>query len=118
MKANINNMERIMKDLELFYFIKKEVIPMDGRYYLLGLWTLSQFLSRPSIERLIEGRILKRLGLFRKQPRKIQIILNNQSRFSFTRSRSRATILWEVDYRRLILLIQERENALLERYLD
>lgn len=106
--------ERIIKDIELFSCIKREAIQVENQYYLLGLWTLSNFFSRASIKILVEKKVLKRCGLLIKQPKEIQRLLNHRSRFAFHRSRSRATILWEVDYKRLILLIQERENVLLE----
>ena len=111
MKVNNNHPEGIVRDIELFYFIKKEAIPIGGRYYLLGIWMISKFFSRSTLNKLVEKDILKRLGLFRKQPREIKQMFSN--RFNYlSNSRSRATILWELDYQRLLLLIQEREMAL------
>ena len=111
MKANISSMEGVVKELELFYFIEKEAISIGDSYYLLGIWMMDKFFSRPSINKLVEKDILRRLGLFRKQPKEIKQMFSN--RFNYlSNSRSRATILWELDYQRLLLLIQEREIAL------
>ncbi|MEK7635498.1 MAG: hypothetical protein AAB405_00170 [Patescibacteria group bacterium] len=111
MRVDNNHREGIARDIELFHFIKKEAISIGDRYYLLGIWMMAKFFSRPRIEKLVEKEILKRLGLFRKQPKEIKQMFNNKFNY-LSNSRSRATILWELDYQRLLLLIQEREMAL------
>ena len=84
---------------------------MGDRYYLFGICMMTKFFSRSSVEKLVEKEILKRLGFFRKQPKEIRQMFNSKHhRFNYlTSSRSRATILWEVDFGRLISLIKEKE---------